>query len=116
MGRKGYLYWVKVLTDHPKNRDNCFVVKYFETNFGILNENTVWHQSCASAGTWCSSCSLRMRKHTSRKLLRIKVTPDLHLTYSKNGGNLGLILKIKNYSLYLNFIDKTCKIYLFIFL
>ena len=32
---------------------------------------------------------------TSRKLLRIKVTPDLHLTYSKNGGNLGLVLKMK---------------------
>ena len=26
----------------------------------------------------------------------IKVTPDLHLTYSKNGGNLGLVLKMKN--------------------
>ena len=35
-------------------------------------------------------------KETSRKLLRIKVTPDLHLTYSKNGGNLGLVLKMKN--------------------
>ena len=33
---------------------------------------------------------------TSRKLLRIKVTPDLHLTYSKNGGNPGLVLKMKN--------------------
>ena len=32
----------------------------------------------------------------SRKLLRIKVTPDLHLTYSKNGGNLGLVLEMKN--------------------
>ena len=32
----------------------------------------------------------------SRKLLRIKETPDLHLTYSKNGGNLGLELKMKN--------------------
>ena len=32
----------------------------------------------------------------SRKLLRIKVTPDLHLTYSKTGGNLGLVLKMKN--------------------
>ena len=31
----------------------------------------------------------------SRKRLRIKVTPDLHLTYSKNGGNLGLVLKMK---------------------
>ena len=36
------------------------------------------------------------RKKASRKLLRIKVTPDLHLTYSKNGGNLGLVLKMKN--------------------
>ena len=33
---------------------------------------------------------------TSRELLRIKVTPDLHLTYSENGGNLGLVLKMKN--------------------
>ena len=32
----------------------------------------------------------------SRKLLRMKVTPDLHLTYSKNGGNVGLVLKMKN--------------------
>ena len=32
----------------------------------------------------------------SRKLLCIKVTPDLHLSYSKNGGNLGLVLKMKN--------------------
>ena len=34
--------------------------------------------------------------YTSWKLLHIKVTPYLHLTYSKNGGNLGLVLKIKN--------------------
>ena len=33
---------------------------------------------------------------TSQKLLRMKATPDLHLTYSKNGGNLGLVLKMKN--------------------
>ena len=33
---------------------------------------------------------------SSRKLLCIKVTPYLHLTYSKNGGNLGLVLKMKN--------------------
>ena len=58
-----FLYWAKVLTDHPKNRDNCFVFKYFETNFGTLNQNAVWHQSCASAGSWRSSCSLRMRIH-----------------------------------------------------
>ena len=33
---------------------------------------------------------------SSQKLLRMKVIPDLHLTYSKNGGNLGLVLKMKN--------------------
>ena len=34
----------------------------------------------------------------SQKLLRIKGTADLHLTYTKNGGNLGLVLKMKNIS------------------
>ena len=34
--------------------------------------------------------------NTSRKHLRTKVTPDFHLTYSKNGGNLGRIKMIKN--------------------
>ena len=34
---------------------------------------------------------------TSRKHLRIKVTPDLHLTYSKNGGNLVLVLNDKKW-------------------
>ena len=33
---------------------------------------------------------------TSRKRLRIKVTPYLLLTYSKNEGNLGFVLKMKN--------------------
>ena len=32
----------------------------------------------------------------SWKHLRINVTPDLHLTYSKKGGNMGLVLKMKN--------------------
>ena len=31
--------------------------------------------------------------YTSQEHLRTKVTPDLHLIYSKNGGNLGLVLK-----------------------
>ena len=35
-------------------------------------------------------------KPISWKLLCIKVTPDLHLTYSKSGGNLGLVFKMKN--------------------
>ena len=33
---------------------------------------------------------------TSRKHLRIKFTPDFQLTYSKNGGNLGLVLNDKS--------------------
>ena len=37
----------------------------------------------------------KLKRKSSRKLLRIKVAPDLHLTYSKNGGNLGLVLKMK---------------------
>ena len=62
-------------------------------------------------------CLEQDRSFTSRKLLRIKVTPDLHLTYSKNGGNLGLVLKMKKtYSLSLNFIDKHVKYaYLYLF-
>ena len=39
---------------------------------------------------------LNYKNDTSRKHLHIKVAPDLHLTYSKNGGNLGLKLKKKN--------------------
>ena len=46
----------------------------------------------------------------SRKLLRIKVTPDLHLTYSKNGGNLGLVLKMKNIACLSNLLTKHVKI------
>ena len=34
----------------------------------------------------------KMLRITSRKRLRTKVTPNLHLTYSKNGENQGLIL------------------------
>ena len=34
--------------------------------------------------------------HTSRKHLRTKVTPDLHLTYSKTGEILGYCLNDKN--------------------
>ena len=45
---------------------------------------------------WLSIPPYMLIFSTSRKLLLIKVTPDLHLTYSKNGGNLELVLKMKN--------------------
>ena len=54
----------------------------------------------------------------SRKLLRIKVTPDLHLAYSKNGGNLGFVLKMKNIaciSILFTKYDKYTYLYLFKF-
>ena len=51
-----------------------------------------------------------------RKLLRLNVTPDLHLTYSKNGGNLGLVLKMKNISCILILLIKHVKYtYLYLF-
>ena len=53
---------------------------------------------------------------TSRKLLRIQVTPDLHLTYSKNRGNLGLVLKMKNIACLSNLLTKHVKYtYLYLF-
>ena len=59
-------------------------------------------------------CRIWLRILTSRKLLRIKVTPDLHLTYSKNGGNLGLVLKMKSIACISILLTKHT-IYLFIF-
>ena len=64
---------------------------------------------------WQQTIALNFPIKSSRKLLRIKVTPDLHLTYSKNGGKPGVGTENEKYSLYLNSIDKTRKIYLFIF-
>ena len=53
---------------------------------------------------------------TLRKILRIKVTPDLHLTCSKNGGNLGLVLKMKNIACISILLTNNAKyIYLYLF-
>ena len=80
------IYWAKVLTDHPKNCDNVFVVQYFGMNFGTFNENTIWYQSCASAGIWHSACSLRMRKHT--KPLKCTCNSRNDLNRNSNHRNL----------------------------
>ena len=56
------------------------------------------------------------KTRSSRKLLRIKVTPDLHLTYNKNGGNLGLVLKMKNIACFSILLTKHVKYtYLYLF-
>ena len=52
----------------------------------------------------------------SWKLLHIKVNPDLHLTYSENGGNVGLVLKMKNIACISIFLTKhVIYIYLYLF-
>ena len=63
-----------------------FVVQYLEMNFGTLNENTIWHQSCASAEIWHSECSLRMRIHI--KPLKCKCDERNDLNLNSNHGNL----------------------------
>ena len=53
---------------------------------------------------------------SSRKLFRIKVSPDLHLKYSKNVGNLRLVLRTKNIACILNLLTKHIKCtYLYLF-
>ena len=46
------IYWAKVLTDHPKNCNNVFVVQYFGRNFVTFNrahqlESGILHAVCA---------------------------------------------------------------------
>ena len=36
-----YIYWAKVLTDHPKNCGNFFVAEYFGMTCGTLNFDTI---------------------------------------------------------------------------
>ena len=48
----------------------------------------------------CESSKLltkHIKHNSSRKHLRTNVTPDFYLTYSKNWGNLGLVLKDKKW-------------------
>ena len=65
-----------VLNEGQKHREKKINKTTFKNKHRLLNE--------------------RESSPTSQKLLCIKVTQDLHLIYSKNGGNLGLVLKIKN--------------------
>ena len=73
------LYWAKVLTDHPKSCDNCFVVQYFGMNFITLNENTIWYKSYASPGIWHSACSLCMCIHRKPLKRKCNLSNDLNL-------------------------------------
>ena len=96
------IYWAKVLTDHPKNCDNVFVVQYFGTNFVTFNENTMWHQSCSSAGIWHSACSLRMRIHIKPLKCMFNSRNDLnrnsnHRNLNTNVFSLNWLPTVKTY-------------------
>ena len=71
--------------------NNVILYQFLVFFFFFFNWNTQWFYLLS-----LKIMFLKTIDHSSRKLLRIKVTPDLHLTYSKNGGNLGLVLKMKN--------------------
>ena len=48
-----------------------------------------FHSSMFWRVMYIPKCAAPVTILTSRNLLRIKVIPDLHLTYSKNEGNWG---------------------------
>ena len=83
---KKEIYRAKILADHPTNCDNVFVVQYFGLNFGTFNENTIWHQSCTSAGTWQSAYSLRMRI----QIKPLKCTCNLRNDLNRNSNHTNL--------------------------
>ena len=76
-----YIYWAKVLADHTKNCDYVFGL-----NFETFNENTIWYQSCASAGTWHSACRLCMRIH----IKHLKYTCNSRNNFNRNSNHKNL--------------------------
>ena len=82
-----YIFIAILFSKLSRDRKACTVTQLAlsKCNLYYGNENKY---ECLLDKTWT--------QYTTRKLLRLKVTPDLHLTYSKNGGNLGLVLKMKN--------------------
>ena len=60
-----------------------------------LDNDTPLHDAVSNGRIECvkllisRGASFSARYFTSRKHLHTKVTPDFHLTYSKNGGNTG---------------------------
>ena len=84
----------------------------------ILTSFMTWSNLFRNASAWVKAYTAYShvfpRLFSSRKLLRIKVTPDLQLTYSKNGGNLGLVLKMKNIACLSISLTKHIKILIYI--
>ena len=76
---------------------------------GTLNKIVLWGKELFIDQKWKNNYLL-----SSWKLLRIKVTSDLHLAYSKKRGKPGVGFENEKCSMSLNVIDKTCKICSFI--
>ena len=71
-------------------------LEHYCTEFGMEKEKVSIQENTKIVATWKENTKIVERRpkwqngqDTSRKHLRTKVTPDFHLTYSKNGGNLG---------------------------
>ena len=75
----------------------------FIKSIDLLDNISLWYFFCGAFVLYCLADLFQKKtirndqepvqsepNSTSRKYLRTKVTPDFHLTYSKNGGNLGL--------------------------
>ena len=85
-------------------------------NVKCETQNKTFSHAESRMSSYWSEVDTVLAWNTSRKLLRINVTPDLHLTYSKNGGILGLVLKIKNIACISILLTKHINtVYLFIF-
>ena len=91
-GTEASLYDGLWLNNEPDiTAGNC-VAGQLDNNWSFQNCERRLPFVCRQDGA-IKSKSQRSIETTSREHLRTKVTQDLHLIYSKNGGNLGLILK-----------------------
>ena len=87
-------FTVTVSKEHEVRHDktNKMTVRPAKTQVSL----SAWRKLGPLATHWAHSEDwsdwVNAQADSSQKLLRIKVTPDLHLTYSKTGGNLGLVL------------------------
>ena len=91
---------IRQLLEEQSDQDSVYIVCHsvciFWTHYSVLKRYCSTFRIFTSfSGVWIFR-NFTVTPIPSRKLLRIKVTPDLHPTYSKNGGNLGLVLKMKN--------------------
>ena len=89
--RNHFRFWSKILFSILSQVTECNIEKVTNRLRSIILKLLPHIKfSVKSANSWSMLQSLlRAQNLTSRKHLRTKVTPDFHLTYSTNGGNLG---------------------------